>query len=45
MARTPPDVVRHGALFGVAALAHTIADQPSGQKAMLWPLAALDQRL
>ena len=37
--------MRHGALLGVAALARPIADQPSGQKAMLRPLAALHERL
>ena len=35
----------HGALLGVATLARAIADQPSGQKAMLRPLAALHERL
>ena len=45
VARTSPDVVRHGALLGVTALARAIADQPSGQTAMLRPLAALHKRL
>ena len=37
--------MRHGALLGVTALAHAIANQYSDQEAMLRPLAALHERL